>query len=145
VSYSGETIHFTRLRELVLSDGKQKKSFSVERVRATGGHLLLKLEGLDAPEESRAFAGWEILVDRNDAAPLRANEYYHGDLCGCDAVKDGKRLGRILSVCEGGGGDMLEIQVPSGRCFFVPFREEFVGRVNVERGDVEIVADWLLR
>lgn len=145
VSYSGETDHFVRLSELVLSDGGHEKVFRVERVHEMGGGLLIKLHGLDSPEEARLYAGWEILVDRRDASPLGDGEYYFADLCKCDAVKDGKRLGKILAVCEGGGGDMLEIQVPSGKRFFVPFRKEFVGGIDIERREVEIEADWLLQ
>lgn len=143
-SYSGETDHFTRLRQVLLSDGQHSESFAVESVRATGGHLLLKLEGVDSPEAARLFSGWEILVGRRNAAPLGNEEYYFGDLCKCHVVKEGRRLGRILSVCEGGGGELLEVQVPSGERFFVPFRKEFVGKVDIENRVVEVEADWLL-
>lgn len=144
-SYSGETEHFINLKEVDLRYGSRQKSLAVERVRATAGHLLLKLAGVDTPEEARQLSGWEIVVERNAAAPLGDNEYYLSDLCKCNAVKQGRRLGRILSVCEGGGGDMLEIEVPSGKRYFVPFRDEFVGKVDVAGRVVEIEADWLLQ
>lgn len=144
-SYSGETEHFTHLKDVNLRGGGREKTLHVERVRATGGHLLLKLAGVDTPEDARQYAGWEILADRAAAAPLGENEYYLSDLCKCEAVKAGRHLGKILSVCEGGGGDMLEVEVPSGKRFFVPFRNEFVGKVNIAARSIEIEADWLLQ
>jgi len=143
-SYSGETEHFTRLTELTLSDGRRERTFVVEQMRASAGHLLLKLEGLDSPEEAREYTGWEIIVSREAASPLGEDEYYLVDLCRCDAVKNGVRLGKIVAVCEGGGGDMLEVEVASGRRYFVPFRREFVGTVDIPGRFVEIEADWLL-
>lgn len=143
-SYSGETDHFSTLKEVELRHGDRRKTFAVERVRATAGHLLVKLAGIDSPEEAKGYSGWEIVVEREAAAPLGENEYYLSDLCKCDVVKRGRRLGSILSVCEGGGGDMLEVQVPSGKRFFVPFRNEFVGKVDIAKRTVEIEADWLL-
>jgi 16S rRNA processing protein RimM len=130
---------------MVLCDGAREKVFRVERVTEMGDGLLIKFSGLDTPEDARLYAGWEILADRSDASPLGNDEYYFADLCRCDAVKDGRRLGKILSVCEGGGGDMLEVEVPSGERFFVPFRNEFVGGIDIERREVEIEADWLLQ
>lgn len=144
VSYSGETEHFESLSELTLSDGRRRRRFAIERVRVAGQALLIKLDGLDTPEEARAFGGWEILVDRESAAPLGEDEYYLGDLCKCSVVKAGRKLGKVLSVCEGGGGDMLEIEVPSGKRFFVPFRREFVGKVDIGMRTVELEADWLI-
>lgn len=144
-SYSGETEHFRHLKRVRLRNGPRQATYNVQDVRASSGHLLLKLEGLDSPEEARGLNGWEIVVHRRNAAPLGEDEYYLNDLCGCDAVKEGRRLGKVFAVCEGGGGDMLEIEVPSGKRFLVPFHREFVGAVDVERRMIEIEADWLLR
>lgn len=143
-SYSGETEHFLRLDRIELGDGARRRSFGVEEVHASAGHLLLKLEGLDSRETARAYAGWEIYVDRSLAAPLGDGEYYFSDLCKCDVVKGNRHLGKILSVCEGGGGELLEVELDSGKRSFVPFRKEFVGRVDIANHFVELEADWLL-
>lgn len=144
-SYSGETEHFTRLRSVELRDGVRERSFSVEAVRIASGTVLMKLRGLETPEAARALSGWELVVARDKAAPLGNDEYYLSDLCRCEVVKEGRVLGRVRSVCEGGGGDLLEVEVPSGKRYFVPFRSEFVGEVDVEGRIVELEADWLLQ
>ncbi len=143
-SYSGEFEHFTRLGEVTLERGSRNRRYSVESIRIRGRELLIKLAGVDTPEAGRELAGWEILVDRAHAAPLAAGEYYLSDLCDCIVAKDSKPLGRIRAVCEGGNGDLLEIEVPTGGRYFVPFREEFVGDVDVQAGVVQLKADWLL-
>jgi len=50
----------------------------------------------------------------------------------------------VCAVCEGGNGSLLEIEVPSGKRYFVPFMNEYVGEVDLERRVVELKADWLL-
>jgi len=144
-SYSGETEHFMRLREVTLVSGDREKLFPVEEIRVAGSTLLLKLTGIDSPEEGKSYSGWEILVRREEAAALGEGEYYHTDLCRCSIVKDSKRLGRIRSVCEGGASDLLEIETPAGKVFLVPFIDEFVGAVDLDGRTVELKADWLLQ
>ncbi len=144
-SYSGETDHFMRLREVTLVSGEREKVLDVEDIRIAGSTLYMKLAGIDSPEEGKSYSGWEILVRREEAAALGEGEFYHTDLCKCSVVKDSKRLGRIRSVCEGGASDLLEIETPAGKVFLVPFVNEFVGAVNLDERTVELKADWLLQ
>ena len=144
-SYSGETKHFMSLCEVNLVSGKRERPFHVEEVRLISNSVLLKLAGIDSPEEARRYSGWELWVDRSFAAELREGEYYHADLCRCTVVQGGRALGRIMSVCDGGAADLLEIETSGGKRFLVPFIEEFVGEVNLVNHTVELKADWLLQ
>ncbi len=144
-SHSGETEHFMRLKEVTLALRGRETQFRVEEVRTAGSMVLLKLAGLDTPEEARRHSGSEVWVRREEAAALGEGEYYHADLCKCSIVKDNQRLGRIRSVCEGGASDLLEIETPAGRVFLIPFVDEFVGTVNLDERTVELKADWLLQ
>ena len=47
-SYSGETGHFFRLKEVFLKKGAVQKHFDVERVQELNGDILLKLRTLDS-------------------------------------------------------------------------------------------------
>jgi len=144
-SHSGETDHFMRLREVTLVSGDREKVLQLEDIRIAGSMLLLKLVGIDSPEAAKSYAGWEIVVKREEAAALGEGEYYHADLCRCSIVKDSKPLGRIRSVCEGAASDLLEVETPAGRVFLIPFVNEFVGAVNLNERTVELKADWLLQ
>ncbi len=144
-SSSGEYGHIARLAELELRgpDGRAKRLRVAELVDAPGG-AAVRFEGLDSPEAARPYVNFEILADRADAAPLAENEWYIGDLVGCDLVHAGIVAGTVEAVVDGAADPLLETRLPDGRTALVPFRKEFVGEVDVGAKRIELVAPWIL-
>jgi 16S rRNA processing protein RimM len=141
-SFSGETGHFLRLREIELRCGGATSNRTIEDASAAGNDVLLKLAGVDDPETARGLAGCEVWVARKDAAPLARGEFYVADLSGCRAIGPSGPAGVVVAVVDAGGGDMLEVQRPDGRRVFVPFRDRFVGDVDVESRTIRLTEDF---
>ena len=143
-SFSGETDHFFDLKEVTLKDKRgRERNFAVERVAQNGKELLMKLRGIDTPELGKTFSGWEIWVPREKAAPCEEGEFYYADLVGCRLYHGDKTLGTVKALTEGGGGTLLEIKrAEGGDNFFVPFRKEFIGQVDVTEKTVELLELW---
>jgi 16S rRNA processing protein RimM len=137
-SLSGEDAHFYRLRRCYLRRGGEFLAYEVEAVKGRGAELLLKLAGISTSAEAAALSGQEIWVDRADASPLAAGEYYLADLCRCRLYRGPEELGKVISVCGAGASDLLEVQGASGRRFLVPFAESFLGEVDVDGGRIEL-------
>ena len=135
-SYSGETAHFAGLPEVFLEPGFVARA--VEDVQVVSGGVLLKLRGVDGKEEAEAIRGAVLWVARASAAPLAAGEFYAGDLCGCEVRRAGAIVGTVLAFVEGGATDLLEVRGTRGETFLVPFVDEYVGEVSVERRVLEL-------
>jgi len=116
----------------------------VESVQDAAGALTMKLQGVDGPEEARAFMGYEIKVPRTEAAPLGKDEFYAGDLSGCALMKDGEKLAVVKSVIEGPACSYLEAELPGGELRLVPFMNEYVGAVDLASRLVELKVAWIL-
>jgi 16S rRNA processing protein RimM len=141
-SLSGETAHFAALHEVRLCRGDRTATLRVEEVIAGAGDIVrIKLAGVDTPEAARELTGWEIRVDRKQAAPLAPGEYYLADLEGCRVVAPGGEVGTVAAVLNAGAGDLIEVRADDGRTFFVPFRDEFVGDVDVEGAVIRLTED----
>lgn len=144
-SLSGETAHIARLERVLLRQDGRERSFEVEGVDKKGESLIIKLKGIDSPEAARVLKGAEIVTGRENAAPLGPEEYYIGDLQGMAVVsQDGEVLGRVTDVLEGGGGELVEMRLPSGELRLVPFRKEFFGDVSPEQGRAVLLCRWIL-
>ncbi|MDR0760410.1 MAG: ribosome maturation factor RimM [Treponema sp.] len=144
-SLSGETAHIVRLRRVLLRRDGGERFFEVEGVDKKGESLVIKLKGVDSPEAARSLKGAEIVTGRENAAPLGPEEYYIGDLQGIAVVsQDGEVLGRVADVLEGGGGELVEVRLPSGELRLVPFRKEFFGDVSPEQGRAVLLCRWIL-
>ncbi len=144
LSFSGETEHFLELKEFVLKKNEKTKILTVESIRASGSTVFVKLKGIDSPEVGKTYAGWEIWATRKSAASLDPDEYYLKDLNGCEIVNSGEVLGKIIGISENRVNDLLEVKTANG-VFIVPFRDEFIGDVDVASHKVELKAVWLLQ
>ena len=144
LSYSGETGHLLALTDVTLRGKERSLQAHVENVREAGSGALVKFAGYDSPEAVRALSGLEVWASREKAASLEEEEYYYADLVGCDLAAEGKKVAAIVGVCDAGGGDLLEARKPDGSVFYVPFRKEFVGKVDISSRRVELLAPWLL-
>ena len=110
-----------------------------------GNTLLLRFEGIDNPETAETLSGAEIIAPREFASPLGEGEFYIEDLKGLTVVnREGKVLGQLTNVLEGGGGNLAEVQLPSGEKRLTPFRREFFGEIDLERSKIELLEPWIL-
>ena len=124
--------------------GKRRLRLRVLRAEASAGGLTMAFEGYESPEAARKLTGMDILASRENAAPLGENEWYIADLVGLDLVSEGRKLARVESVLEGGPEPWLEARLPGGDTVIVPFRKEFVGEVRLDKGEIELLAPWIL-
>ena len=167
-STSGEYGHFADMEEVTLTDGKENKRFTVEYVHPASGTLYMKLVGISGPEEAARYKGFQIVVPRKFAHPLQADEWYIEDLKGCsvlygDTYEDGAAadaVGTVTDVKEGGSGYLVEISLSEAcsllrddvkfgkdgkvRTVYVPFRNEFIGEVDVKGRRMRLMHLWIL-
>lgn len=143
-SLSGETDHFLGLESLTLVRGENRRTVTVESVRAAHRGLLIKLEGVDSPEVAKKWRGWEIAVPRESASPLGDDEYYLADLVGMRVVFEGTERGSIAAILEGGKTALLEVVLPDGERRIVPFQSEFVTDVDLESETLTLATDEVL-
>lgn len=153
-SLSGETSHIKKIKKITLRQpaktGDSVFEFDVERFAEKGGGLFVKLIGIDTPEDARQWRGAEVIVKREDAAPLSAKEFYIEDLKTLTIVSpDGAELGIVRDVIEGGGGFLLEAELLDGQSAnretrLIPFRDEFIGGVYIKERRIELRVTWIL-
>jgi len=105
----------------------------------------MRFAGIDSPEAAGSLNGAQIIANRENAAPLKDGEYYIEDLKGLELVTiEGKALGTIINIVEGGGGELAEVKRPSGGIRLVPFRNEFFGDIDMEKGRIVLLEPWIL-
>lgn len=143
-SLSGEAEHFFRMAEITVVHKGRNASRRIESVTGSGSSLILKLEGTDGVDEARKLVGAELWQPRELASPLGDAEYYYRDLCRCELIFDGRTAGMITGVSSAAGTDLLEVRCTGETTVLVPFRDEFIGEVNIEKGTVELKAGWIL-
>jgi len=124
---------------LVAIDGTPQDVI-VHSVREHKSRLLLRLCGVESPEEAQVYVGATFFAEA-DRIQLEPGEYLDRDLAGCALyTEDGIELGIVQSVEHFPSSDML---VVSGR--LVPMVSEFIKRIDLrERRIVVSLPEGLL-
>jgi len=144
-SFSGEWKHFYEIRSLVLRsrDRIRQREYQVEGFKVVHGVGVIKLLGIDTPEDGKSLRGSEILVPKHQGARLRENQWYLCDLVGISVLDaKGRILGEVVGMIES-SDDIMEIRRSDGTNFMIPFRSQFVREPNPENRTIVLTADWL--
>jgi 16S rRNA processing protein RimM len=166
-SASGEYGHIVSLEEVTLRHGTETRTCSVESASDGGNYAYMKFAGIDTPEEARKICGWEIMVPRECAYPLKEGEWYIEDLRNCSLVfenttgpQPAEKVGTITDVLEGGAGYLFEVSLSEScsciadsvrltasgkpRTVLVPFTQEHIGKIDIEHKTVQLMHLWIL-
>lgn len=119
-------------------DGERRIPLTVSATRNDRGRNLVSFAEVADRDAAESLRGALLSIDRRDATPLGEGVYYEWQLDGLEVVdEDGRRLGTLARVLEGGGGDLWVVDTGEEEVL-VPAVEEFVRRVDLEQGRIVV-------
>jgi 16S rRNA processing protein RimM len=122
-----------------LSDESGHRHFDLHLVGAAKGVVIGRLAGVDDRDRAAALRGQRFYLSRAALPQPEAEEYYHADLIGLEAVLGGGvPVGEVCAVHDFGAGDTLEIARPNAPPAMVPFTRAIVPIVDLAAGRLVI-------
>ncbi len=144
-SISGEVSHFSKITKVVAQGKGKQRELQVERVRIVGHKVYMKFLGIESREEAKSLASMALFVDRSEANPLEEGEFYFQDLIGLKVLGlDGSVVGTITAIFDTMAQDTIEVQTPKG-ARLIPYLDQFIGEVSLEKGTVQLKNQELLK
>jgi 16S rRNA processing protein RimM len=120
----------------------QWEQVDIEDGRMHGNTVIIKLAGINNPEEARLFTGKLIGITRQQLPKLKSEEYYWSDLVGMTVInKNGEIYGKVAYLIETGSNDVLVVK--NDKDHAIPFLPGTV-ILNVDLEKQEIQVDWEL-
>ena len=114
------------------SDGTEL-DLTLAGARATAKEFIVAFAEIRTRPEAEALVGATVFVFRDELEPPKEGEYFQGDLVGMEAVaEDGRPLGRVEEIWATGEVPTLVIRQRDEE-LLVPFADDFVGEVDMER------------
>jgi 16S rRNA processing protein RimM len=98
------------------------------------------LDGVHTRTIAESLRGKGLYTQRTALPEPEDDTYYIADLIGLEARSPaGDKIGTVIAHHDYGAGAILEIEYTSGKTDFVPFKDGFVGVVDIKGGFCEIV------
>lgn len=130
---------FKKLKTVLLRTAKGEREVHLQSARFFKNMVIVKFEGIESPEEAQKYRGATLWIAREQAVPLKKNEYYQADLIGLSVVtEDGEELGTLTDVLETGANDVYEITLRDKSKVLFPAIRDCVKDVDLEAGRMTV-------
>jgi 16S rRNA processing protein RimM len=145
LSFSGEWEHWKGLQKMeVRSQKGQSKTLTLEHLQFRGQDTLIKFDEIGSPEAMKPYHGWEIVVPKEQAAPLGEGEVYLTDLIGLSLMFEKEKVGEVTGVMDGPQADLLEVKKIDRTTVYIPYMEQYLGEIDFTTKAIELKVDWIL-
>ncbi len=136
---------FLEMSEIFIRGKDSWKKVRLDSARLISGRPVIKLEGIESPEEAARFTNREIGVPKEEIVKLPEGAYWIHDLVGCEVLTEsGDRLGEITSVEKYPANDVYTIRMTDGKEMVIAAVKQFIKSVDIEAGKITIDKAGLL-
>lgn len=137
---------FQTCKEVILDTGREQIFLEIQSVKFFKQFAILKFKGYDDINQIEIYKGKDLYVTRENAVPLKKDEYFIADLIGLAVEnEEGEKLGILKDVIETGANDVYSVTMDDGRELLLPAIKECILDVDIEKGSMRVhVLDGLL-
>jgi 16S rRNA processing protein RimM len=129
---------FGELRKVMISKGENIKDFWVEEARQFKGRVLLKLKGVENPEQVKELVGGYIEIEKDQMVKLSPGRYFIFDLIGLEVITTGgARIGKLKEVLSLPTNDLYLVE-GEGKEHHIPALKEVVKKIDLEKKEMII-------
>lgn len=123
---------------LIGPDNAVKREVDIEEAWEHNGFTILKFQGVDSISDAEALRGLRAAIRPSRRRPLAPDEFFFGDLVGCQVV-DASNItniyGRVSAVHEQGGASGL-LELEDG--MLIPFVKDICVGIKPAEGRIEV-------
>lgn len=111
----------------------------VEASRPHQHGYVLKLKGIETPEEARTLNHVLLQIEETEVYPLPKGVYYHFQLEGLEVI-DVKRgpLGILSEILETGANDVYVVNSPRFGEILIPALKEVILKIDLDSARMEV-------
>lgn len=137
--FTDDINRFDDLKKVYVKTRKEEKLYKVENARYHKNMVLLKLEGINNPEDAEKLRNAFLEIDRKDAIPLEEGTYFIADLINLDVYTDeGKLLGKVDDIYNTGANDIYVVKDELGKQILLPGIKEVIKEVDLESEKITV-------
>lgn len=130
---------FKKLKEVMLLKGSEYLPLEIEGVKFFKQFVIIKFKGYDSINDIEKYKGMDIYVTRENAVPLKKDEYFMADLLGVRVTDgEGRELGELTDVLQTGANDVYVIKLDGGGELLLPAIKQCILDVDIDEGTMKV-------
>ena len=107
--------------------------FEIEESELLPDFIKLKLSGINDKNAADSLRDNLVTIPLDERIERNEGEHYYFELIGCEVWEENNKLGIIKAIEDFGGGDLLKVEMEgSKKVVYIPYRDEFVERIDSE-------------
>lgn len=131
--FTDDIRRFDELKEMYVEKKHELKLFQIEKVNYSKNMVILKLKGIETPEQAETLRNSYLKIDRKDAKKLPEGTYYIADLIGLDVYTDENNLlGKLDYIYNTGSSDIYVVKDEQGKETLLPAIKEVLKQVDLD-------------
>ena len=133
-----DAARFKKLKKVLLDTGKERLELEVQSVKFFKQFVIVKFKGVDNINDIERYKGKSLLVPRENAVPLKKDEYYIADLIGMEVFTEEGRFGVLKDVMETGANEVYIVDSDEHGEVLIPAIRQCILDVDVEEQRMKI-------
>lgn len=134
-----DTQRFKELKQVFLDTGKEYIPLELEGVKFFKQMAILKFKGIDNINDIEKYRGKDLLIKRDMAVKLQADEYFIYDLIDSEVVTDeGARLGVLTEILKTAANDVYVVRTEEGKEVLLPAIKECILDVDLDQKKITV-------
>ena len=136
---TNDAARFKKLKEVILDNGRERLTMTIEGVKFFKQYVILKFKGYDSINDIEKYKNAKLLVTRENAVKLRKDEYFIADLLGMQVVtEDGEPFGILKNVLETGANDVYVVEMEDGKEVLLPAIKECIRNIDMKSAVITV-------
>jgi 16S rRNA processing protein RimM len=136
----------TKLKKADLLDrSSRRRSVAIRSCwisHSRGGQAIFHFEGSNSIDDAKTLVGCEVQIPASERVVLPTDQYYIGDLVGCEVFEGEQNVGVVRDVMVPGemisGTPNLIVDTPEGE-LLIPLAAEICPRIDTVARRIEVV------
>jgi 16S rRNA processing protein RimM len=128
---------FNDLKKVYLVRRSERMPTELETFHVVSGKTVIKVRGIETPEEAKLWTGGFLEIDEADRINLPESVYFQDQIVGLNVIsEDGTHLGTIEKVMEMPANHVYACRTTDGREVLIPAVEDAVKKIDVKAGEM---------
>ena len=139
VPFTDDIERFEELKSIYIVKNKQLIEYEIEQIKYHKNMIILKLKNVEDMNTAEKLKGCYIQIHRKNARKLPEGTYFIADIIGSQVITDeGKILGIVDDIYNTGAKDIFVVKDEMGKQILLPYIEEVILNIDVEKQIVTV-------